>query len=108
MEPVNAGAVRRAWEQAGEDLGIEVDVDAALAIGAVVVVRGFGRAPGTVILTPQSPADARSVAEEHGYFVSTVSPSYEDYDRELFVDTLNDWQWFGPGDPPEWYTGQPW
>jgi len=48
------------------------------------------------------------VAEEHGYFVSVVSTSYEDYDRELFVDTLNDWQWFGPGDPPEWYTGQPW
>jgi len=108
MDPVNADAVRRAWERAGEDLGIEVDVEAALTTGAVVIVRGFGQAPGTAILAPQSSADARSAAEEHGYFVSVVSASYEDYERELFVDTLNDWQWVGPGDPPEWYTGQPW
>jgi hypothetical protein len=83
-------------------------VEAALTTGAVVVVRVFGRAPGTMILAPQSSAEARSLAEEHGYFVSVVSASYENFDRELFVDTLNDWQWFGPGDPPEWYTGKPW
>jgi hypothetical protein len=108
MKPVDTEAVRRAWERAGDELGIEVEVEPALLSDAVVVVGGFGRPPGTVIFVPQSSADARGVAEEHGYFVSVAWASYEVYDRELFVNTLNDWQWFGPGDPPEWYTGQPW
>jgi hypothetical protein len=68
----------------------------------------LGRSSGTAILAPQSSGDARSAAEGHGYFVSVVSGSYESYERGLFVDTLNDWQWYGTGDPPEWYTGKPW
>lgn len=107
MKPVDTDAVRDAWKRAASDLGIEVESDPALG-GIVVIVRSFGRSPGTAILTPQSSAGARSLAEEHGYFVSVAFASYENYDRELFVDTLNDWQWYGPSDPPEWYTGQPW
>jgi hypothetical protein len=29
---------------------------------------------------------------------------YEAYNRALFVETLNDWGWFGPtGMAPDWY-----
>jgi hypothetical protein len=34
--------------------------------------------------------------------------SYGDFDRALFVGTLDDWGWFGAGEPPPWYTGRAW
>lgn len=35
--------------------------------------------------------------------------AYADYDREVFVDTLNDWGWFGDAQrAPAWFTGRPW
>jgi hypothetical protein len=108
VKSVDADAVRRAWERAGRELGIEVEVDPALKSDAAVVVPGFGGPAGTAILVLEASADARSAAKERGYFVSVVSASYEAYERELFIDTLNDWQWFGHGDPPGWYTGRPW
>ncbi len=34
--------------------------------------------------------------------------AYSQYNRELFVETLNDWGWFGDSSAiPEWYTGHP-
>lgn len=36
-------------------------------------------------------------------YLSKLSRSYLDYDRALFVATLNDWGWFGQGRPPSWY-----
>jgi len=47
-------------------------------------------------------------AAAQGFGVTWLSRSYETYDRELFEDTLNDWQWTGEGEPPAWYTGEPW
>ena len=42
-------------------------------------------------------------------FCSLLSDeSYGQFDRELFVATLNDWGWFGDGQPPDWYEGTPW
>jgi hypothetical protein len=30
-------------------------------------------------------------------------------DRQFFIDTLDDWKWFGPeGKQPGWYTGKDW
>ncbi len=41
---------------------------------------------------------------------STVIASghgYDAYDRDVFVEALNDWQWTGHEEPPRWYTGVP-
>jgi hypothetical protein len=54
----------------------------------------------SAIFLPRPADDAR-------YF-SQLGPSYLKYERALFVDTLNDWEWFGTGSPPPWYTGEPW
>jgi hypothetical protein len=44
-----------------------------------------------------------------GYFCSVLFPTYEEYKRELFIDTLDDWQFFGSErERPPWYTGKPW
>ena len=47
-------------------------------------------------------------ARREGLYPSLLGESYRAYDRELFIDTLNDWGWYGGGDPPSWYTGRPW
>ena len=29
-----------------------------------------------------------------------------EYDREIYIETLNDWGWFGsPDDAPKWFSG---
>ena len=40
------------------------------------------------------------------YFISTLNPMlYREYDRSLFVSTLEAWGWSGQGAPPDWYRG---
>lgn len=41
-------------------------------------------------------------AEERGMGWSALGESYLSYDRDLFVNTLNDWSWCGEVDPPSW------
>lgn len=51
----------------------------------------------------------KDIREAHGYYGSNLSPSYRQYDRQSFIDTLNDWQRFGENAlRPLWYTGKPW
>lgn len=38
---------------------------------------------------------------------SELNGVYLDYERELYVEMLNDWQWTASTEPPPWYTGQP-
>jgi hypothetical protein len=67
----------------------------------------FGGEKGMAIL----PAWDESVAEHaasQGFGVTVLGASYEIYDRPLFEDTLNDWQWCGADQPPPRYTGVPW
>lgn len=47
-------------------------------------------------------------ADAVGYYASGLSPfHYEQFDRERFVETLNDWGWFGdPAEVPLWFTGR--
>ena len=113
MEPIDVEAARRAWAEASQELGIEVDTanaflhDADEQVEVVALVRGFGAATGTALLGAQH-RHASDLAKAQGFFASILSRSYETYDRSFFEDTLNDWQWFGIGDPPDWYTGKPW
>jgi hypothetical protein len=44
-----------------------------------------------------------------GCYYSNLYPGYRRYNRQHFIDTLNDWRWFGEkGAEPIWYTGKPW
>ena len=41
-----------------------------------------------------------------GHWCSVLHEPYEAYDRSLFLETLNDWGWFGTsGKEPDWYAG---
>jgi len=102
-----------AWKEAAQDLRIGVVAPFELeSAGDKIVyeahILDFGGPKGTVagVIDDEAPwTDARRV---QGYYGSNLSPSYRRYDRQLFIDTLNDWQWFGQGLPPIWYTGKPW
>jgi hypothetical protein len=113
VDPIDVEAARRAWERASQELGVDALTDGAFLedgherVEIVALIRGFGTAKGTAVLGTQHAA-AVELAAAQGFFPSILSPSYEDYDRQRFEDTLNDWQWFGEDAPPAWYTGRPW
>ena len=105
-----------AWLEAAKDLDIRVTAPFSIITesGEVetyeALVHDFGRPKGTltgrIVGDRSDPTETRSKA---GYFASNLSDSYRRYDREHFIATLDDWQWFGSKDQcPSWYTGKPW
>jgi hypothetical protein len=107
-------AIRAAWLLAAQDLSIRVTVDDPLLVDdtgtrypVVAIVHDFGGRRGMAVLLAYE-APLAEIAQSQGYGYTVLAPSYETYDRDLFVDTLNDWQWRGVGEPPPWYTGEPW
>jgi hypothetical protein len=97
------GRLLRTWRAAAEDLGIEVEQH-----GDAVLVRQFGSPMGMLCSMSRDVAALEREAKELGMGSSALRESYLSYDRALVVATLNDWGWFGTGDPPRWYTGEPW
>lgn len=106
-------AISQAWLEAGRDLHIQIIAPFAVqeSGGELVMyearIPNFGGPKGTVIgVLDDILRDCRA---EQGYYCSNLAPSYRSYDRQFFVDTLNDWGWYGPAElRPAWYTGKPW
>src|SRR5215472_7670733 len=99
-----------AWRQAGEDLGIWVVAPFELVTedGEIerieALIPDFGSPKGTLVANESVCGDSR---QRLGYYSSNLFPSYRKYVRSYFIDTLNDWGWFGkPREAPPWYTGK--
>jgi hypothetical protein len=113
-------AIAESWRTAADDLGIVVDVRAGFKCQAgeeheCIHVPDFGSRKGTIACPLKCSRTGRShdLAEgrtfkDRGHYFSLLSDSYEGYDRDLFVATLDDWGWHGEGSPPSWYSGAPW
>jgi hypothetical protein len=104
--------ISHAWTEASADLGIRVVAPFTLTVEGEDTflyeahILDFGAPKGTVV---RSQTNDSGKNRSSGYFYSTLYPSYRKYSRQLFIDTLNDWGWFGPKDrEPPWYTGKPW
>lgn len=102
----------QAWREAAVDLGIRVvaPCDLVLADGRVVQVEAylpdFGSPTGAVAVSLERAGNTQGTS---GYWRSMLAEIYQHYDRQLFIDTLDDWQWFGKkGEEPDWYTGVTW
>lgn len=66
----------------------------------------FGGPKGTVVGNRDS--GLGDIRKRLGYYASNLFPAYQTYARQYFIDTLNDWGWFGePGKEPPRYTGKP-
>ena len=105
--------ISKAWLEAATDLGILVVAPFRLDVGEGEIVwfeahiANFGSPNGTVVGNIEAPVPG--VRQIDGYFASDLGPAYRRYYRQYFMDTLNDWGWFGKdGQQPSWYTGQPW
>jgi hypothetical protein len=103
-----------AWVNAAADLGILVVAPCPVLVstGEALLyeahIANFGGPKGMVVglFDRDHFGDIRS---GYGYASSDLSADYRQYDRDLFIDTLNDWQWFGQGgEAPSWYTGKKW
>ena len=103
--------ISNAWTEAAADLGIRVVAPFSLVADDQSVmfeahILDFGGPKGAVVGNHESDF---GVAKAFGYWSSNLYPSYRKYNRQLFIDTLNDWGWFGDGGAkPIWYTGKPW
>jgi hypothetical protein len=103
-----------AWLNAATDLGIRVVAPFPVPVSGEesllyeAHILDFGGPRGMVVgLLDRD--DIREVRRVCGYAASNLSPDYRRYARQLFIDTLNDWQWFGEkGAAPSWYTGKKW
>jgi hypothetical protein len=106
-------AISGAWLEAAKDLGIRVTAPFGVQASGgepiiyEALVLDFGGPKGTVVgVLDDKLDDCRAI---QGYYYSNLSPSYRDYGRQLFIDTLNDWGWSGPLElRPSWYTGKSW
>src|SRR5205807_7582044 len=97
--------------QAASDLGICVVIPLTLTQqdGEVEFYEGcaidFGGPKGAVFGRIDDRENSRESHIEAGYCASDLSDRYRRYDRQLFVDTLDDWKGFGrENEQPGWYT----
>ena len=104
----------KTWSEAGEDLGISVEAPYAFVSPSgkreefEVYLPQFGCKKGAV-LTALTEEEKFKLATDSGYFCSQLdTDEYGSYDRGLFIETLNDYGWFGEGQPPSWYSGEAW
>ncbi len=102
-----------AWLEAASDLGIRVIAPYSLWLEDGTEVQfeahipDFGGPKGAIAMSESS--EATDIAKRFGFWRSVLYDGYRRYDRKLFIDTLDDWRWFGPvDDAPSWYTGRPW
>jgi hypothetical protein len=105
--------ISKAWVAAAADLGIRVVAPFALSTESGELlwfeahIANFGGPNGTVVGNQDT--GSCNTRQRLGYYPSNLYPRYQTYDRQLFIDTLNDWGWFGEkGKEPSWYTGEAW
>jgi hypothetical protein len=104
--------ISNAWLAAAADLGLSVAAPASLdSPGGLetfdALIKDFGSPEGVLVVAIGSvTSDMRRLAESRGMFLSELSAdAYGSYSRELFVDALRDWGWFGPtSSRPTWLS----
>jgi hypothetical protein len=102
-----------AWKEAAADLGIRFTSPVVVASSEghehLGLVHQFGGRVGTLIRVLQEPSEHAPLPAGDDYYWSVLGPGYGRYERQSFIDTLDDWQFFGPaGERPDWYSGKSW
>ena len=104
----------KAWLDAADDLGIRVvhpfmftDRAGRTATTVGVFLPDFGSPDGALLTCRFDDESLGAIADGTDYFQSGLSPyHYEPYDRETFIEALNDWGWFGDkASAPDWFRG---
>jgi hypothetical protein len=103
----------QAWLTAGIELGIRVEAPAQVIIRGEAVecsafLPDFGSVNGAAVFSLLGSIELPKTADPDPFCSLLNADQYENFDRNHFIDTLNDWGWFGNGDPPDWYSGAIW
>jgi hypothetical protein len=102
----------QAWLDARDDLGIRVvhPFELVTNSGRKVQTLGvylpdFGCPAGTLLSCRFDPEWIDDLLDDTYYYSSGLNPNaYEPYNRELYIQTLSDWGWYGANDQiPLWY-----
>jgi hypothetical protein len=109
---IAAAPMAVAWRRAAEDLRFRFESPFCMQYrGREYWCSGwlpdFGCPLGVVIAGRNCVEEIFDISDALGYYSSGLSPYYyETYDRERFMETLNDWGWFGKKeDAPVWFAG---
>jgi hypothetical protein len=104
-----------AWKEAAADLGIRFTSPFVVASADgcshehLGLVHQFGRRVGTLVRVLHEPSEQSPHPAGDDYYRSILGSGYGRYERQLFIDTLDDWQFFGAeSERPAWYTGKSW
>ena len=104
-----------AWLDASEKLKIKVQSPFFLItednrkVRFELLIENFGSLKGTLIQSTDK-MENFDIPKKYGYYYSALNPkSYLSYNRQHFIETLNDWGYFGDeSETPDWYTGESW
>ena len=104
-----------AWRQAAADLGFQFTAPFTITtqdgnnVEYLGFVHRFGRKIGAIIAVIDQPSEKIPIPKDDDYFYSQLGSDYGNYKRQLFIDMLDDWQFFGPdSERPIWYSGKSW
>jgi hypothetical protein len=104
-----------AWLEASKDLCIAVTAPYGVAsrgqkpLLCEAFIPDFGSPTGAIAISARSRRKVRPLLREANRWHSELGDGYARYDRRLFIETLNDWGWFGQAHlQPSWYTPPYW
>ena len=104
-----------AWKEAAADLGFRFTSPFVFTAPDgrchehIGLVHQFGRRIGAVISVLDEPSEQIPRPAGDDYYWSILGPGYGRYERQSFIDTLDDWQFFGSdAERPSWYSGASW
>lgn len=99
------------WKIAHVELGIDIISPYVMntkggKVEFPILVRRFGRKKGTLITTHAEFTDNDIPVDKDYYFSIVNEKEYSEYNKELFIETLEDWGYFGDeNDKPDWFNG---
>ena len=104
-----------AWKEAASDLGIRFTSPFVVTLPDgrkqehLGLVHQFGGRLGTLISVLHEPSERVRYPADEDYCTSILGPGYVQYERQEFIDMLDDWQFLGPeNERPKWYSGKSW
>ena len=105
-------ALREQWRKIATELNIlfVTPYELPLSGGSTWIFAGllpqFG-SPRGILIDARHSSMAFEAASEAGFGVTSMLPERLDspVNASDYIDCLQDWGWFGPGAPPEWYSG---
>jgi hypothetical protein len=101
----------KAWKIAAQELGLDIITSLQMntengKVTYPVLVKHFGGKKGTIIAQHSLFMDYPMPKHKDYYYSAVNADTYSKYNREYFIETLEDWGYYGDkASKPKWYNG---